>query len=187
MNEDAQVAADARAEAIRSGCQDPEARRIVAVYSARRATPAISADDIEQEAWLDILRTLHRRHDPTVATVPKHIAGLAYNAVRTAARNLERRAGLAQEKRMGIVRVPADEVDGARVADAVGDRQVLLTRIGDVRDTLPPDLAEEIDRYLTGERSLGRRERRAAVQALREALRESSARASRQNLTVLWT
>ena len=43
MNEDAQVAADARAEAIRSGCQDPEARRIVAVYATRRATPAISA------------------------------------------------------------------------------------------------------------------------------------------------
>lgn len=172
MNEDAQVAADARAEAIRSGCQDPEARRIVSVYAARRATPAISADDIEQEAWLDILRTLHRRHDPTVATIPKHIAGVAYNAVRTAARNLERRAGLAQEKRMGIVRVPADEVDASRAADAVGDRQVLLTRIGMVRDTLPPDLAEEIDRYLTGERSLGRRERRAAVQALREAFGE---------------
>ena len=71
MNEEAQVAADARAEAIRSGCQDPEARRIVSVYAARRATPAISTDDIEQEAWLDILRTLHRRHDPSVATVPK--------------------------------------------------------------------------------------------------------------------
>jgi hypothetical protein len=95
---------------------------------------------------------------------------VAYTAVRTAARNLERRAGLAQEKRMGIVRVPADEVEVFRAVGAAGDRQVLLTRIGAVRDTLPPDLAEEIDRYLMGERSLGRRERRAALQALREAL-----------------
>ena len=165
-------------QAIHTGCQDPEARRIVAVYAIRRATSAIAADDIEQEAWLDILRTLRRRHDPAVATVPKHIAGIAYNAVRTAARNLERRAGLAQEKRLGIVRVPADEVDVPHSVDAVGDRQVLLARIGAVRDTLPADLAEEVDRYLTGERSLGRRERRAAIQALRQALTEPRRRAS---------
>jgi hypothetical protein len=51
MNEDAQVAADARTEAIRSGCQDPEARRIVAVYATRRATPAISSRCLWVWTW----------------------------------------------------------------------------------------------------------------------------------------
>ena len=161
---------DAPAEqAITLGCQDPNARRIVALYATRRASTAITAEDIEQEAWIDIIRTLRRRHDPTRATVPKHIAGIAYNAVRTAARNLERRAGIDQARRLGLVRVSDAELDEHWHREPMADRKVLLARIGAVRDTLPADLAEEVDRYLTGQRSLGRRERRAAVQALREA------------------
>ena len=167
MNEDAPTE-----QAITLGCQDPNARRIVALYATRRASTAITAEDIEQEAWIDIIRTLRRRHDPTRATVPKHIAGIAYNAVRTAARNLERRAGIDQARRLGLVRVSDAELDDHRHREPLADRQVLLARIGAVRDSLPEDLAEEVDRYLTGRRSLGRSERRAALQALRRALVE---------------
>ena len=165
---------DAPAErAITLGCQDRNARRIVALYASRRASTAVTAEDIEQEAWIDIIRTLRRRrHDPARATVPKHIAGIAYNAVRTAARNLERRAGVDQARRLGLVRVSDAELDDHRHREPLADRQVLLARIGAVRDSLPDDLAEEVDRYLTGDRSLGRAERRAALQALRKALVE---------------
>ena len=159
-------------QAITLGCQDPSARRIVALYATRRASTAVTAEDIEQEAWIDIIRTLRRRHDPTRTTVPKHIAGIAYNAVRTAARNLERRAGVDQARRLGFVRVSDTELDEHRYREPLAERQVLLARIGAVRDRLPDDLAEEVDRYVTGERSLGRRQRRAAIHALRRAFNE---------------
>ena len=169
MNEDAPAEL-----AITLGCQDPNARRIVALYATRRSSTAVTAEDIEQEAWIDIIRTLRRRHDPTRATVPKHIAGIAYNAVRTAARNLERRAGVDQARRLGLVRVSDTELDEHRYREPLAERHVLLARIGTVRASLPEDLAEEVDRYLTGERSLGRSERRAALQALRDRLAEAS-------------
>ncbi len=55
---------DAPAEqAISLGCQDPNARRIVTLYATRRASATITAEDIEQEAWIDIIRTLRANKD----------------------------------------------------------------------------------------------------------------------------
>ncbi len=167
---------DAREHAIQAGCLDSEARRVVATYARQRANGHLPADDLEQEAWLQILATVRRTWDPTRATVARHIAGVAYNAVRTAARDLERRAGIAQTRRLGLVRDTTPDLD--RLADdtRTAEDALLLSRLADARANLPPDLAEEVRRMLHDEPTLGRPVRRRAMAALRAALCERAPR-----------
>ena len=170
------ASADAREHAIQAGCLDPEARRVVATYARQRANGQLSADDLEQEAWLQILPTLRRTWDPARASVARHIAGVAYNAVRTAARDLERRAGIAQTRRLGLLREGDPDFD--RLADDAhtAEDALLLRHLADARATLPPELAEEVRRMLHGEPTLGRPVRRRAMAALRAALCERAPR-----------
>ena len=167
---------DARERAIQAGCLDPAARRVVATYARQRANGQLSADDLEQEAWLQILPTLRRTWDPARASVPRHIAGVAFNAVRTAARDLERRAGIAQTRRLGLLREGDPDFDRLPDEARTPEDALLLSRLADARARLPPELAEEVRRLLVGEASLGRPVRRRAMAALRAALCEHPAR-----------